>query len=303
MNISYLTQALCNDRTQITKGVDPSVWINSALPNDKVTLSFQYFVRWDQSPLLLDAHVWMTRLVQFESPEELETSEKIILQVFKDQGYAAEFYSFLAYCKRNGHTLACILLPELPLELLDEKKPVWVIRAKEGTGELGINKVTISRLKEQIQSHSGGPIRMGSKGLTYGTSAVECYLSKTDAAYPGDVDCVISTNDGTVLGMIEFKKHTIADKIENHLAAHYYQRGDKRKYDRLACLHQYYESTYPNVCPITMLYFSTRTPIIRMQLIDVENEIIVVKDSNDVDITKLSNQDIGNSILNFMGIS
>lgn len=303
MKISHLTQALCADRTQISKGVTPSDWINAALPKRASSLSFQYFVHWDQSPLVIDDYVWMTKLIGFENTEELNSgTEADILQTFISQGFASEFQTLSTFCKTNNHNLTCILLPELPMKMLNDETPIWVISEIDNGIELGIRKVNIAILREQIKTHSGGPVHVGSKGLTYGTSAVECYLSKTDAAYPGDVDCIISTDDGIALAMIEFKKHTIADTIGNHTASRYYQEKDKRKYDRLASLHKYYVPLNPDLCPLAILYFSTRTPIMRIQLVEVQNGIRVVKDSDDISVAGLSDHNIGSQILAFMGV-
>ena len=276
--------------------------MTAAFPKGMFLRSFQYFVHWDKSPVVIDDYIWLTKLVHFENFDELSScKETDVLQTFIDQGYMLEFQETLAFCKKNNHNLSCILLPELPQTMINDKTPVWVIYDK-GNDDLGIREVRIANLKEQIKIRSGGPIHVGSKGLTYGTSAVECYLSKTDAVYPGDVDCILSTSDGIVRGLIEYKKHTISDPIENHTASHYYQSKDRRKYDRLASLHRYYETMYPNLCPLTILYFSTRSPVIRIQLIEVHNEIYVVKDSGDIDIRNRSTQDVGKKILAFMEI-
>lgn len=118
---------------------------------------------------------------------------------------------------------------------------------------------SLDGLKTIIQQRSGGPIRVGRKGLRFGTSRLECYLSHTDAAWPGDADLVVYDAGSSCqpTAIIELKKHTrhstlpfLEQRLEN-----YYPKPDGRKYDRLIALANHLSDR--NVVPIFVLYYST----------------------------------------------
>ena len=76
---------------------------------------------------------------------------------------------------------------------------------KEGHYSFSPQKYSLSEFKELIKSHSGGPVSIGSKGLIYGTSRLECSLSKTDSLYPGDADLLLLNEDNKAVCILEFK--------------------------------------------------------------------------------------------------
>ena len=165
-----------------------------------------------------------------------------------------------------------------------------------------VSKTSLGWLMTQIQKHSGGPVWVGSKGLTYGTSAIECMLSKTKAAYPGDADAVIADDKGAVKCVIEYKKHTLDDNIGNHLVNRYYADKDKRKYERLDLLVTHYRN-YANI-PFVVFYYSTRVPVIRLQELGklLPDRIEIVRDSEDINIAGLSDQQIASIVVNWLGL-
>ncbi|EFN4632578.1 hypothetical protein FQH96_20265 [Escherichia coli] len=55
---------------------------------------------------------------------------------------------------------------------------------------MSFEKIETSKLRDIIAKKTGKRFKM-SKELFYGTSLLECYLSKTDTPYPGDVDTII----------------------------------------------------------------------------------------------------------------
>ena len=124
-------------------------------------------------------------------------------------------------------------------------------------GDFGIEfeEITIIKFKKRIRELSRGPVPIGEKGLYWGTSRLECFLSKTDSAYPGDVDFVLLDRNRDVSGIIEFKKHTKSEPISEQKLGNYYPSPDGRKYDRLAILRDYFDVSIPLLC----LYYPTRT--------------------------------------------
>jgi hypothetical protein len=109
-----------------------------------------------------------------------------------------------------------------------------------------------------IRSYSGGPIQIGSKGLIYGTSRLECYLSSTDSLYPGDVDLIVLNPNNRPSAILEFKKHTLATNIREQKLSNYYPRPDGRKYDRLELLREFISGDGGNV-PLLVLYYPTNS--------------------------------------------
>jgi len=119
-------------------------------------------------------------------------------------------------------------------------------------------KISICEFKENIKKLSGGAINIGAKGLIYGTSKLECYLSNTTSLYPGDADLVLTNNKHEPIALIEFKKHTKTTPMKNQQISNYYPWPDKRKYDRLYKLQKYIESSGYNI-PFFVFYYPTDT--------------------------------------------
>lgn len=103
----------------------------------------------------------------------------------------------------------------------------------------------IADLKEDIKLLSGGPIRIGKKGLIYSTSTLEGYLSRSDAAWPGDADLIILDKALCPVALLEYKKHTLDTPIKDQQLSNYYPYPDKRKYDRLAIFKTFLASDMP----------------------------------------------------------
>ena len=132
---------------------------------------------------------------------------------------------------------------------------------KEGHYSFSPQKYSLSEFKELIKSHSGGPVSIGSKGLIYGTSRLECSLSKTDSLYPGDADLLLLNEDNKAVCILEFKKHTLSSPISEQCFTNYYPRPDGRKYKRLALLRDYLASKSNSRILFFVLYYPTQTYI------------------------------------------
>jgi hypothetical protein len=116
--------------------------------------------------------------------------------------------------------------------------------------------VSLSQVREVIRVLSGGPVEIGSKGLIYGTSRLECYLSRTDSLWPGDADAVVLDQNCDPLTILEFKKHTRYGngEVEDQRLSNYYPSPDGRKYDRLSILRSEMEKSPP----IVVVYYPTQ---------------------------------------------
>ncbi|WP_141243391.1 hypothetical protein [Vreelandella boliviensis] len=288
----------------MSRGPDPSDWIVPSLPVGWRLLSFHFFVDWMQSPPLLANRVWMTRQVRFEHESEMaEELESDLLSLFKKSEDRRYFEGLERVCSNYRHDLSAIILPDIPVSVITEQTPIWAIRRKENA-DLGIGKYSVSNLKTAIQGHSGGPVKVGTKGLKFGTSAVECFLSSSDAAFPGDADGVVVDDQNQVRFVIEYKKHTIGDVIDNHLINRYYPRPDGRKYKRLEALRSHYERVNQLPTPLVILYFSTREPVIRLQEIARLNDhsVDIRRDSGNINIGGMHPDDIAKQVVQWLGI-
>lgn len=303
MYISPLQQARCSDRSQISSGPEPQNWIAPSLPDDWRLVSFHFFVDWNSHPPVVADQIWMTRQLRFDSNVNLaDVRDSDMLDIFNKSSSKQEFDDLEMICSSHDFKVAAILLPEIQVSAISDQTPVWVIW-KLGSENYKIAQITISNLKNAIQKHSGGPVWVGSKGLMYGTSAVECYLSESDAAFPGDADAVIVDSQNRVRCVIEYKKHTLSAPIGEHLMTKYYKR-DRRKYQRLNALAKRYEKFLQQSVPLVVLYYSSQWPIIRLQEIGSldNNSATISRDTGDIVINGWSQKAISDCVVRWLKV-
>ncbi len=304
MYIFPLQQALCSDRSQVSFGPDPKDWIVPSLPEGWRLVSFHFFVNWESFPPVVADRIWMTRQLRFDSDINLaRVDDSAISDIFNQSCTGQEFDDLNLIFSPCGHKITTVLLPEIPLSAISDETPVWIV-AKSDELNNRVHKVTVSGVKSAIQNHSGGPVWVGDKGLTYGTSAVECYLSKSDAAFPGDVDAVIVDNQNQVRFIVEYKKHNLQTPLGEHLITQYYPRPDGRKYQRLAALANRYEHVLQRSVPLVVLYYSTRQPVIRLQEIGSlgEDRATISRDTGDISTNDRHQKEISDFVVNWLGV-
>lgn len=304
MHISPLQQALCSGRSQVSSGPEPQKWIAPSLPDGWRLVSFHFFVNWSSHPPVVANQIWMTRQLRFDSGVDLANVHYVdILNIFNQSLAGREFDQLETICSTYGFKATTVLLPEIHVSAISDETPVWVI-AKSGGANNRIQKVTVENLKDAIQKHSGGEVRVGDKGLRYGTSAVECYLSNSDAAFPGDADAVIVDNQNRVRCIVEYKKHTLSAPIGEHLMTQYYPRPDGRKYQRLAALANRCENGFQQRIPLIVLYYSTKQPIIRLQEIGSLDKYsaTISRDTGDISINGRLTKEISDDVVRWLGV-
>lgn len=283
MRIIRPVQALCADRRQVTMGVDPLQWIVPALPPGWSVRSFHFFVDWSMTPLSVGTEIWLTRLLVPDPGTACDQlAESDVMAAFVQSGASEELLALARLCDRYGHVAIGVVLPEVPSAAVSDQTPVWLVTVQNGQ-DLVIRRCGLAELRQQIRQNSGGPVHVGAKGLTYGTSAVECYLSRSDSAYPGDADAVLVDANDNARFVIEFKKHTVNAPIGDHLASRYYPVPDGRKYQRLYALVSTLQRRTPAV-GFSVLYYSTRSPSIRLQVINnvTPQSLVVSHDTGDL---------------------
>lgn len=253
--------ALCNNRTDHAK-VHPTLgspedWLSESMLNEHgySAVTFDFFVNWVTYEL--DHELWQKKIpcpIEF-SDFSGATSEKIIAFLRKD----SDFIRFFKFAQKNSLVPVAMLFND-PADWARE----WarLVRAVpedlHGRPYLVCEETTKQQLFDLIQTKSGGPVPVGKKGLIYGTSGLECYLSHTNAAWPGDVDMILfKVNSFKPIVIVELKKDTGKSKFtfDQQCLGNYYPGDDGRKYDRLAILG---EKILPDQkVPIVVLYYST----------------------------------------------
>ena len=122
-------------------------------------------------------------------------------------------------------------------------------------------EIELPILKKRIRQLAGGPVKIGDKGLPRAFTTLECFLSTTDAAWPGDADLVLVDSNFTPHAIIEFKKHNLETPISGQKLSNYYPSKDKRKYNRLALFRDFLKG-----CVIIVIYHPTQLSIDQVKL-------------------------------------
>lgn len=241
--LKYPFLAQCANRNSVPRSNQhtglPEDWFSNTILNmyDMVGFSFDFFVDWSLSPNQITPNAWLKRILT-DPPQNLTDQQvKEGLISFEGTEYLTLFAKF---CNKNNLTLHYILFREVDWEKSPEIIFVVTIKYIDDDLDFHIERLDIEALQSKIRAFSGGAVRIGSKGLIYGTSCLECFLSKTDSLYPGDVDLIIvNKNDLEIHSILEFKKHNLDTPIESQKLGNYYPNPDRRKYDRLAILKNY----------------------------------------------------------------
>jgi hypothetical protein len=222
-------------------------------------ISFDFFVNWKLYEL--SPEIWIKRVVADKYQPWPEYHTEAIQQALASCDGTSTLETLAQFFLRYRLTLYYQLFKE-SVDWRRHPSPIVTVTI-ENTGSISLVEETpLPTLKSRIQLLSGGPVAIGSKGLIYGTTTLECYLSRTDAAWPGDVDMIIVDGSGGAVAILEFKKHTLNSPIEEQALSNYYPSPDGRKYDRMAVLRDHLS---PDV-PIVILYYPTQTQIHSLKL-------------------------------------
>ena len=253
--------ALCTDRTKSPKtnikyGC-PEYWLsNSNLTNKNLFgITFDFFIDWTSNSC--SNEVWIKKILSenYNYDYLIENHIKIFTDSFEPNYFKylsafSDFYNikpcFIIYNDNQDWSNDDSLL--LKVYISDKKE-------QEGLGKLvTFSKIKLTDFKREIRIKSGGCIRIGNKGLIFGTSSLECALSKTDSPYAGDVDLVIIKPTGELECILEYKKHNQDTPIKLQKLSNYYPSRDGRKYNRLAILRDFLNEKLP----ILNIYYPTK---------------------------------------------
>jgi hypothetical protein len=301
VQVTTLFQAKCDDRSVVTLiGVDPMRWIEKALERNTKSVSFHFFMNWNANPCHVVGPLWLTHLVKASNPDKVTTiSDDAVLAAFNQAGCWSRLQDLISLANRLSTSAESILLGEIDTRLLSGESPSWLVSLNDEIKQGGhIERITLDGLSKRINSIRGGEASLGSKGLIYGTSAVECWLSKTRNLFPGDCDSLI-VKDGCPVALLEMKKHTLSTPISGNLASKYYPKPDGRKYDSLFALKRHIEDAFGYEIPLAVVYYATRFPAFRVQVLQkTQFSIQALRDSGDQDCQGLDEQVIGERIMN-----
>ena len=278
--------ALCNNRahpapTHPFSG-DPDEWLADTYlePQDLVGLTFDFFVNWTTRKA--SNRLWIKRIVnQSFTPWPITLSHDTSNAVYQKAIYQCDGEEKVKQLCRfaTKYRMSChYFLFKESSDWKNSPSPIVAVSFGEGGLVTDVRKVELPFLMERIQTHAGGKVFVGRKGLGLGSSTLECYLAnaRTGAAWPGDADLVLVDSNFTPHAIIEFKKHTSNARrfsFDDQKLSNYYRQGDKwsrdgRKYNRLAMLRDYLSGNAP--LPFIVVYFPTPTSINQVQLERVE---------------------------------
>lgn len=267
VEILNLSQRYCNgNKDAPNDGIDPLEWLIGAFAGSgyKIFANFHFFVNWRSEavsgPLLL------TKI----ATDRLESSDDgrnaLLNGVNADQRLRLDLLNLAKISRAINRSAHLIVLPEVaPTPPLNEIKVGVVSVNTEDALKARISN--LDKLMGAIKRHSGGSVRLGRKKLSISTSCIECYLSGTDAAYPGDIDAAIYDDEGRIVRIFEFKKHTLhGSKMDENLAEKYVANGrDYRKYKRISIFSNSLLMGDRAAVPTTILYYNTTRPEILLE--------------------------------------
>jgi len=229
---------------------EPEEWATPGMQNEfgfSAIPAFDFFINW--TTYSVQPEIWTKRLVsEAQSPWPILEYETL-MTALKQCDQEDRIRDLVEFAKHYSLNLKIMMFPESP-NWSTTPKPIVNLDLIRETAEI----VELTDVMISIRNLSGGPVRIGQKGLNYGTSSLECYLSRTDALWPGDADAVLTDSPSAVKAIIEYKKHNLATPISAQKLSNYYPRPDLRKYMRLAMLRDYLDSG----APLLIVYYPTR---------------------------------------------
>ena len=266
--------------------------------------TFDFFVNW--SNYSISNQLWIKRVVERTfNPWPITSSGEILNGIYQCDG-EEKVKNLCEFAHRYGMSCHYFLFKESPNP---RNPPAPIIEARfDGSGSVvDVQEVELSNLMRHIQELAGGPVPIGRKGLILGTTTLECFLSRTDAAWPGDADLVLVDSSFTPRAIIEFKKDTRGHPIFREGLSNYYPRPDGRKYNRLALFRDYLTDD-AGTLPIVVLYYSViqSTRQVKLECIDgaagsltaAHSELVPHPNVNDED----SCRDFVASLLGIVGL-
>ncbi len=256
--------ARCGQRMQLPavhpRSGQPAEWFCPELLAGKgyKSITFDFFVQWNTAPPALTHLIWIKKILKapYSYAQLLNTLPQFIIGELG----APYLMLYTDFAQAYGLELQLLIYRD-DQNWTDSGSSLLLCTIEEVDGEISISgsEISIHLLQDLIRMHSGGKVKIGQKGLYWGTSSLECYLSTTDSLYPGDVDMLLLDTRGKPAALIEFKKHNLDSPISEQKLENYYPYPDGRKYNRLAVLQQYLANrSGQQHIPFVNIYYPTK---------------------------------------------
>lgn len=253
--------ASCANRTVLPKAhptsFAPEDWFDNSVLQLKEYLgvSFDFFVNWGVTPNSLTPVVWIKRIL---SPERTYTDLLGNLEAELANEFGNDYLTRLSIFASNYHLTTQIVIFRDDFNWGDAGSMLLIVSLTNNERNIALQSeiISIGEFQNRIRQNSGGPVQIGAKGLLYGTSRMECFLSHTDSLYPGDADLILLDSANRPKAILEFKKHNLGTQIEAEQLSKYYPNPDARKYNRLAILRDHLSSH--EKIPIIIVYYPTK---------------------------------------------
>lgn len=282
--------ARCDNRTRQARthpNGEPEVWIADPylVPHGLVGLTFDFFVHWKTGSI--PNELWIKRIVDNSLTSwPTRDSSRVIYQCDGEE----KVRQLCRFADRYGMSCHYFLFKE-SADSQHPPDPIIEVKFDRSGSFVDVQKVELSILRNRIRQLRGGQASVGPKGLTYGLTSLECFLSKTPDIWPGDADLVLVDSNFTPCVIIEFKKDTIGTPISSETLSNYYPRRDPRKYDSFAHLRDHFTND-PSTLPIMILYYSVKEPLdqqVKLERIEgaarrlraANSELLPLPDAND----------------------
>jgi hypothetical protein len=276
-NIKFFAPQLarCDNRAVIAAEnpiiLGPNNWVDEivALDDNIIAASFDFFVDWTTNPLAVQNEFWFKFPVTGDVGLE-KVDEDVLRKVLRCN---QDFVALSRLCRKMNLEAKAIMFNADEDYKDSTSVVVFTVSGIDKTSSFEF--INLLELKNRIKGLSGGSISIGRKGLMYGTTRLECFLSGTDALWPGDADLMIYAKDSDrILALFEFKKHTRQARatFEQQDISLYYPRPDGRKYNRLMALSQKFDYDIP-VYLVFYCNFREQTELIVQRLVSTGNGI------------------------------
>ncbi|WP_224999398.1 hypothetical protein [Cesiribacter sp. SM1] len=256
--------ARCGQRTQQPavhpRSGQPTEWFSPELLAKKgyKGLTFDFFVQWNTVPPALTPLIWVKKILK-ASHSYAQLLNKLPEFLLSELG-APYLQLYTDFAQAFGMELQVLIFRD-DHDWASTGSTLLLCTLENVGGEISISgsEISIGLLQDLIRMHSGGKVKIGQKGLFWGTSNLECYLSATDSLYPGDVDMLLLDERRKPAAIIEFKKHNLLSPISEQKLENYYPYPDGRKYNRLAVLQQYLaRRSGEQHIPFIIIYYPTK---------------------------------------------
>jgi len=268
----------CGDRSSMPKSHptsgSPEDWFSYEMlePHSLSCITFDFFVNWSLTPNSITPAIWIKRILlpEFNYQHVIENLENILVEEFGSQ----QLKMLKSFGTNNDFKIQFIIFKD-DLNWSNSASEIMIVDllcSENDNLTFNHSVVTLDNFKATIRNNSGGAIQIGSKGLIYGTSNLECHLSGTNSLYPGDVDLIILNSESKPICVLEFKKHTLNTSISLQQISNYYPNPDGRKYNRLAILKDYLSENTPNI-PMFIVYYPTNASFTEGKLELLKGEV------------------------------